>query len=648
MQHMMTNRKRSKRTLVGVLLLVALILAAVGGVAAATQGRHIVGDGIPDTPLEADELHDGITDGTDAEQQHGSLGGHLSATSLNVQLVGQVTVHDAAPGLISDVGVLRNTAYLGQFSPGCSPDGGGGVYIIDVSDISNPSEIGFISTPGTFVGEGVQAVNLNTPKFRGDLLVVNGESCGTIPNRIGGFSLYDVTNPASPVTLVENAGDVRTVGAVTRANQIHSAFAWQQGKRAFVVIVDDEELADVDIFDITDPRNPVRTAEVSLANWPGAQDAQSAGIGSFSASFLHDMVVKKVSGHWLMLLSYWDAGFIILNVDDPANPVFVNDSTFTDPDPQTGLTPPEGNGHQAEWSHNNKFILGQDEDFSHSRITSFTSNAFAGPRAATEGAFTIAIASLPGATMTGEVVHVGRGCPPDAALGIPAGDPYLANPAGKIALIERGLCRFDNKIAWAQLNGAVGAIVYNSVAGIITMGGASPVNAGSPAVIGTLITIPAVFVERTTGLTLRSATPPVTAAAVAVFNGWGYVHLINAETLAEIDTYAIPEGVSPAFLRTVANPFGSGNLTVHEVATDIDRNLAYFSYYAGGFRVISFGPGGIQEVGHFIASGGNDFWGVQVHRVPADPTETTYVLASDRDSGLWIFRYTGPVPPDSD
>jgi hypothetical protein len=132
MQHMMTDRK-AKRTLASILLLVALILAAVGGVAAATQGRHIVGDGIPDTPLEAEELHDGITDGTGAEQQHGAPGGHLPASSLNVELVGQLTVHDAAPGLIPDVGVLGNTAYLGQFSPGCLPDGGGGTYILDIS-----------------------------------------------------------------------------------------------------------------------------------------------------------------------------------------------------------------------------------------------------------------------------------------------------------------------------------------------------------------------------------------------------------------------------------------------------------------------------------------------------------------------------------
>ncbi len=55
MKHMMTDRK-TKRTLISLLLLLALVLAAVGAVVAATHDRHIVGDGIADTPLEADQL----------------------------------------------------------------------------------------------------------------------------------------------------------------------------------------------------------------------------------------------------------------------------------------------------------------------------------------------------------------------------------------------------------------------------------------------------------------------------------------------------------------------------------------------------------------------------------------------------------------
>ena len=42
-------------------------------------------------------------------------------------------------------------------------------------------------------------------------------------------------------------------------------------------------------------------------------------------------------------------------------------------------------------------------------------------------------------------------------------------------------------------------------------------------------------------------------------------------------------------------------------------------------------------VGHYIDGGGNNLWGVQVFQ--HDGQE--YVAASDRDSGLYIFRYTG-------
>ena len=115
------------------------------------------------------------------------------------------------------------------------------------------------------------------------------------------------------------------------------------------------------------------------------------------------------------------------------------------------------------------------------------------------------IATLPDRAMDGEVVHVGRGCPADPALGLPVANPYLADPAGKIALIERGVCRFDNKVARAQLAGAIGAIVYNNAANGETpflMGGNSPVVLGSPDVIGTTITIPGVSVVRSTGLLL--------------------------------------------------------------------------------------------------------------------------------------------------
>jgi len=53
-----------------------------------------------------------------------------------------------------------------------------------------------------------------------------------------------------------------------------------------------------------------------------------------------------------------------------------------------------------------------------------------------------------------------------------------------------------------------------------------------------------------------------------------------------------------------------------------------------------FSRPGFEEVGHYIDANRNNFWGIDPHVDPRDGS--TIILASDRDSGLWIFRYTGP------
>lgn len=115
----------------------------------------------------------------------------------------------------------------------------------------------------------------------------------------------------------------------------------------------------------------------------------------------------------------------------------------------------------------------------------------------------VPIDSLPGGRLEGEVVYAGRGCPdPDGPGGPAAADPYLADTSGKIALIDRGGCTDDNKVAWAQHHGATAAFLVNATdAHLFTIftAGNSPVLTGSPDVVGTRITIPALGVYRTVG-----------------------------------------------------------------------------------------------------------------------------------------------------
>lgn len=78
---------------------------------------------------------------------------------------------------------------------------------------------------------------------------------------------------------------------------------------------------------------------------------------------------------------------------------------------------------------------------------------------------------------------------------------------------------------------------------------------------------------------------------------------------------------------------------MHEVAVDPqDPSLAYLSYYAGGLRAIEIQCADtceLVEVGGYLDPDGNNFWGVETF---VGDDGFTYILASDRDSGLWIFR----------
>jgi hypothetical protein len=131
----------------------------------------------------------------------------------------------------------------------------------------------------------------------------------------------------------------------------------------------------------------------------------------------------------------------------------------------------------------------------------------------------------------------------------------------------------------------------------------------------------------------------------SVFNGWGYVRQFRtkfsdepgtAGSIEQVDTYAVEESQQEEFA------IGFGDLSVHEVAMDPRNgvNLAYLSYYTAGLRVLSYGNKGLEEVGAFIDEGGNNFWGVEVHEIDGE----TYVLASDRDYGLYIFQATPDRP----
>jgi hypothetical protein len=357
--------------------------------------------------------------------------------------------------------------------------------------------------------------------------------------------------------------------------------------------------------------------------------------------FLHDMVVKEIDGRQILLASYWDAGYVQIDVTDPLNIAYVADSDFTSPDPEaaeSGLTvDPEGNGHESEFTLDNAYVIGADEDFGpYALIAENVDDAT--EIHASQGSDTRLLE--PGQVLTGVSRFAGRACPGDPP--VPAGDPAVVD----IAVVERGVCTFTEKVASVIAAGGYDAVlIFNrtgtdacdgslgmSVEGDINTFGVAPRGEGF-AIFDTAYDNAACLAG--TGpeqLPVALGTVGDTLTFGSEFDGWGYVHLFDGTTMAELDTYALPQAHDPAFAS------GSGDLSVHEVATShLQPDLAYFSYYAGGFRVTRIVDDQLVETGHFIDEGGNNFWGVQVFE--HDGQE--YVAASDRDFGLYIFRYTG-------
>jgi hypothetical protein len=624
--------------------------------------------------------------------QHGTDEGHLPGTGAwgKIEFLGREDVTDT-PDLVADVTVSPdgNTAFLANWGePDCAgPETGGqtspdaGVWVIDISNIEendpvaagedaeNADVIGFIpSSQDTRPGEGMQVITLTTSWFSGDVLVMNNEQCGK--NGKGGVSLWDVTDPTKPKKLSEHFGD----RGFADTNEIHSAFAWDAGDRAYVVMTDNAEFPDVDIMDITNPHRPRLIAELDLNEF----DVDQPDLGLID-SFLHDMVVKYMedgpyAGHWVMLLSYWDGGWVLLNVDDPANPVFIADSDYPDVDPElleslgVSLTP-EGNAHQAEFTIDNRFIIGTDEDFAPYRPDEFRittgPNAGVYPAVIVPGGAPPAI--LDDLTLSGPVVYGGYGCPDSAPLPSPEDIPgYLEmlEPGDEtIIVLQRGpvgdpsapeeACFPGEKAHEAALAGwdAVLFVARHDVEGSL-----DPDEEPVPPFCGSGAFTDEIVAVCTTheafhylfGLPIpETYTYPENLAigtigerieVGSVFDGWGYVWLLDAETLEPLDTFAIPEAHDPDFA------FGFGDLSVHEVAVDPqDPSLAYLAYYSGGLRAIQIqctnpadtGTCELVDVGGYLDPQGNDFWGVEAF---VGEDGRTYILASDRDDGLWIFR----------
>ena len=339
----------------------------------------------------------------------------------------------------------------------------------------------------------------------------------------------------------------------------------------YVVLVDDLEEPDVDILDITNPSKPKIVSETNLDQFAQTGPGRPHGDSVFS----HDMIVKHIGGRDVMLMSYWDGGYVTLDVTDPLNPEPLSDTDFAAADPARlpfGQTiTAEGNAHEAEFTRDDKFFFATDEDFDPYRVqATFKGGPAAGTTfTAIQGSDTKPVNK--DNPLSGETRFLGLGCDPvrpRAATSSRSSSAACATSRSSSTTSSRRATR-----AWSC-----------STAPARTAARRSSRCCRSD-------TTPAIFVSRKDGFRLLGvepgadytcetdadaggtptpAGPSVPVDMSAVFDGWGYTHMYRTDLtkgakMQEVDFYAPPEGQTESYAESF------GDMTVHEVATDPDR-----------------------------------------------------------------------------
>ncbi|MDX2380370.1 MAG: hypothetical protein QNM02_11510, partial [Acidimicrobiia bacterium] len=286
--------------------------------------------------------------------------GHIPKdVNYGFDVIGRDTLAGVTDGQYTDVWSHDGYAYIGTFQEPCSD---AGVFIVDIDGaIAN-----YPNTEGATVASIKSAPNtrINDVKVHTvgdtDVLITTQEPCGmTIPSAPqsdgnppaqvgqGGISLYDVTDPAKPKALKKN---------FLEFDGVHNTFAWDHdGKSYLIGTADTFDFFDTFFVDITKPQSPKLLSTTGALDWiPQGVNLDQTETGSSAGVFNHDVWVEIIDGTPTAVVSYWDLGFVTLDVTDPANPVFLDDSTYVDPEPITG-EPYEGNAHAAVFGGNGNY-----------------------------------------------------------------------------------------------------------------------------------------------------------------------------------------------------------------------------------------------------------------------------------------------------
>jgi hypothetical protein len=568
---------------------------------------------------------------------HSDLGGQ--GANASVAVVGHTAVVGA--------GFLPSSAAHASFyNPTNCP--AVSVKVVDITDPHNPTVASTIPLDPGVAALDVAAIHVHTPSFTGDLAALALAACNSAAFSVDrGVTYYDVTTPSQPHFLGRYLADVDptqpgcadSAGANCASSQ-HEVSLVQRGDGT-VLSLSTEPFAsssgfpsgDLRIVDVTNP-----TAPVEVGSFPQTANAFSTnGCRPFNGGHSAEPSADGSKA----LLAFLDQGVYNLDLSNPAAPTPVGQFTYPS-DPAV-----EGNAGYATYAGAKRpLALVSEEDWIEpdSRVVVNVPGA-AGAKRACEAMFTLfdpnnsAQVYRHGA-ISGQVAYVGRGCP--QSPGSPGPDPYLSDPAGKIALIDRSghgfpnFCSFSDKVLRAQKAGAIAVIFAQTVMSPIFSPDGSPAG----------ITIPAYMMGRVDSDAVRAAACPTVVANTC--SGHRPVIATMIDRPGEWGALRVLDLTNPAFPTSLATyhtinsrRFPPPDLGVYAPNRAVaNGDVAYVAWNSDGLRALDVSSGVPRELGSFVPPDTAD----PTHSIPSKAYVQGVAVAgcgevviTDVNSGLYLL-----------
>ena len=300
-------------------------------------------------------------------------GGNKGGSAVNIEVVGQNAL--GGRGFNGDVWTHEGFAYVGHWgftdwATGndrfCPTAPNNGVAVVDATDAAHPEMVARLQNPEGTSAEDVVVYTAESGPLAGRDIAVSGiQVCGGSRSDMSfarGLQLWDVTDAAHPTDLgfwdsecctrgvhefeVEHRADLgRTFAYASVPTSRYPDDTTPSGYR------DADGDGDFRLIDITDPTDPFEASD-----W-GIQDIGGPFYGGQGcdpdANYGHG--AEPSADGKLVFLSYWDSGFVRLDLTDPANPEFTGRTVY----PANA----DGDAHSAQFDEGRNLLFGADEDF---------------------------------------------------------------------------------------------------------------------------------------------------------------------------------------------------------------------------------------------------------------------------------------------